>query len=536
MKMVFFPLLLALLLPSFGAMAKPVTIVKPPVRVPKLFILSIGINKYADEMFPELKWAERDAQKFADAVGKDNGYEIHKQVLTGAAVSNESIRKATEDISKLASGPDAVIIYLSSHGSLKVGDSGDLEPVFVLATTSAKTLANSALSQKTLMRLMSRIKARKKIVITASCHSGVGKSRLTPMVQQVLAQAKGIPNLDKVSEGMLILSAAAKNEVAIEDNGFQSDIYTHFFLAALNVYDRNQDGAVSVLEAHDYATEKSYVFSKGKQRPTIQAQVIGDIDIPLKGKRSKKALPLLEGYNAQFAGIEVEVNQQEKGRLPFAFPLLPGQNQIILYSQNREKKIASYSMAAESGQTLSFEDMIGGHPFSLGPYFAQILPGSRAYEKIVGDNGLTTGIIGAWRKGRMELGLNIQMPSNFKSKLLGGLTVMATESMIVFNPGFRLIDNGKFILTGHVGLGQDRLELKISDDSTGFTESAASSAILTGAGLDVSWCPMDLMIFSLGGEYQKIEHDFGRLGKVDASRRIAQLSLKFTFGGIARRR
>lgn len=534
MKMAVFSLLLWML-PSFLASAKPVAVAKPQVKPPKLFILAIGINKYSDSMFPELKWAENDARKFADGIGLGNGYEINKQILTGAAVTKETIRKATDNIARLASGRDAVIIYLSGHGSLKVGESGDLEPVFVLAATAANTLATSSLSQKALLSQIAGIKARKKTIITASCHSGVGKSRLTPRVKEILAQAKGIPALEKVSEGILILSAAAKNEVAIEDNSFQSDIYTHFFLQALGVYDRNQDGAVSVLEAHDYATEKSFVFSKGKQRPTIQAEVIGNIDIPLKGKRNKKALPVLEGYDEQFAGLEVEVNQQEKGRLPFAFPLLPGKNQVILYSQNREKKIASYSMEAKSGQTLTVEDMVGGHPFALGPYFAHILPTGRAYEKIVGDNGLTTGLLGSWRKGRIILGANFQMPSDFKSQLLGGLTVKATESMASFNPGFRLIDAGKFTMATHAVLGQDRMELKITDDSTGYTESASSSSGLIGAGLNLAWSPLDLMIVSLGAEYQKIEHDFGRLGKVDATRRIALLSLKFTFGGVARR-
>lgn len=536
MKEIFLSLLLLLLLRPALASAKPVTIAKPPLMPPKLFILSIGINKYNDRMFPPLKWAENDAKKFSDAVGQGNGYTVVRQVLTGAAVTIDTVRKAIENISKQASGRDAIIVYLSSHGSLKVAETGDLEPVFVLAATTSHTLATSSLSQKNLLGMISSVPARKRIVITASCHSGVGKSRLTPKVQEILAQTKGTPALERVSEGVLILSAAAKNEVAIEDNGFQSDIYTHFFLAALKVYDRNQDGAVSVLEAHDYATEKSFTFSKGRQRPTIQAQVIGNIDISLRGKRSKKALPVLEGYGAQFAGIEVEVNQQEKGRLPFAFPLLPGSNEIILFSQNREKKIASYSMTAKSGETFSVEDMVGGHPFSLGPYFAQILPSGRAYDKIVGANGLTTGILGAWRKGRVELGLNIQMPSDFKSKLLDGLTVRATESMVAIAPGFRLIDTSRFYLTGRLGLGQDRMSLSISDDSTGYTEGARSSAVLLGAGLDLSWSPLDLMVLTLGGEYQKIAHDFGRLGEIDASRRLALLSLKFTFGGIARRR
>lgn len=516
--------------------AKPVTVSKVKARTPRLFVITVGVNEYQDKFFPDLRWAESDAQRFAEAVGVDTDYEVVRRVLRGRKVTADALRSELADVAAQAGSRDALMIYLSSHGSLITGSGGELEPVMVLPATDSKALARTALPLATVLQWMGRIPASKKFLVTAACHSGVGKSRLTPDMQERLAQAKGSVELETASEGVIVLSAAARNETAVEDNKLKSDLYTYHFLAGLTVYDRDQNGSVSLLEAHDYATEMTFRTSRGKQRPTIQAEAVGNVDVPLRGKPVRKALPVLAGYDERFTGLEVEVNQQPKGRLPFAFPLRAGRNEVVLYAQDGEQQVGRFVLTAYAGETISVEDILSGHPFAAGFYFGRMTPVSRAFSRLAGDSVNTTGFLGRFRTGRFELGLDIQVPVNFEAQALSGLNIATEQRAIALRPGLRLLDLGNVSAVGELIAGQDEATVRVSDRNTGYAEEVTSRATLTGAGLGISWNVWDTMLLSATMSREQAKHDFGDLGKVDMSRRQTAFGVRFTFGGKARKR
>ena len=518
---------------------KPVVVKKPTVERASLFVLAVGTNQYLDDFFPPLKWAESDATRFASELGKDSEFKVERIVLTGAKVSKTSIKDAIKSISARSKSADMIIVYLSGHGSLRLGKDGELEPVLVLPDTKSSDLTLTSLPQKKIISWIDALKLRKKILITASCHSGVGKSRLTPEIKKILSQNKSAlaPELSDTSEGMIVLSAAARNEVAIEDDRFSSDLYTHFFLTSLDVYDRNQDGSVSVLEAHDYASEMTFKGTKGRQRPTIQAEAIGDIDFPLRGKKTKKALPLLQEYNQQFAGIEVDINRQQKGRLPFAFPLLPGRNVVTIYSQDRADVIGEYVFKAQPGETVTVEKILAGQPFSAGPFFSLVQPDERVYGKLMGEaSAIVTGVYGAWRVDRVIATLKLQMPTRSKEEVLPGIDVSLTENLLTAHTGYRMLQLSSFALNGSLLVGASQIDMTVSDQNTGYAQSASSSGLVYGAGFGASWSPGSLMVFSLDAELQKLKHDFGSFGSMNANRKLFTIGMGFTFGGIARRK
>jgi hypothetical protein len=518
---------------------KPVTIKKPVAERPRLFVLAIGVNDYKEEFFPPLKWAETDAARFANEIGKDGEFNVERTVLTGAKVTKEGVEEAIRRVSVQAKSDDVFIAYVSGHGSLRLGRGGDLEPVLVLADTKSSEVSSTSLPQKQILSWMESLKVRRKILVTASCHSGVGKSRLTPEIKKILAQNKSglTTELSDVSEGMMILSAAAKQEVAIEDDRYSSDLYTHFFLAALDVYDRNQDGSVSILEAHDYASDMTFKETKGRQRPTIQTEAIGDIDLPLRGKRTQKALPILQEYDQQFTGMEVDVNRQQKGRLPFAFPLLPGSNVVTIYSEGREDIIGEYVLQAQAGETVTVEKILAGQPFSAGPYLAVVQPDERVYAKLLGNNpSVATGIYGAWRLDRLNFSLNIQMPTRSKAEALPGIDISLAEYLMTFNSGYIAMQISSVSLNTYLLAGQSDIDMKVSDQNTGYTKTSTSSELVYGLGIGISWTPVDMKVFKLDAEVQKLNHDFGSFGSINANRKLITASFGFTFGGKARRK
>ena len=118
--------------------------------------------------------------------------------------------------------------------------SGDLEKVIVLNNTKYRSLSKTGLSHRRLLKEVDKISSAKKLMIFATCHSGIGKSKLPPEVQELLATSKGtVQPIDDVSEGFIILSASTKGETAREDDRLRADIYTHFFLQGLQVNDHS---------------------------------------------------------------------------------------------------------------------------------------------------------------------------------------------------------------------------------------------------------------------------------------------------------
>jgi hypothetical protein len=281
----------------------------------------------------------------------------------------------------------------------------------------------------------------------------------------------------------------------------------------------------------------TFKMTKGRQRPTIQTEAIGDIDFPLRGKPNKKALPLLQEYDQQFAGIEIDVNRQQKGRLPFAFPLLPGRNVIAVYSQDRAELIGEYVLRVQPGQIVSVDNILAGQPFSAGPYLSAMQPQNRVYKKLFDESSaLTTGVFGSWKRDRMIYSLKLQMPARTKSEVLSGIDVSLREYLLTVSGGYHLLQMQNMSASIYLLAGQSEIEMKVSDQNTGFTKTSKSAALTYGLGLGLSWMPGDLMVFSLDVSMQKLKHDFGEFGSLNADRRFYTLGVGFSFGGVARRK
>src|SRR5690606_14924009 len=140
-------------------------------------------------------------------------------LLTGALATREAVLRALGDVAEQARPRDAVLLYVSTHGTLGLTAGGGLEPVFVLQDTESQMLDATGLPESLLRRELDRVPAARKILVKAACQSGLGKSRLTPKVQELVATAKGRPTpLADVSESVLVLSAAARGETATEDD------------------------------------------------------------------------------------------------------------------------------------------------------------------------------------------------------------------------------------------------------------------------------------------------------------------------------
>ncbi len=286
------------------------------------FALVIGIDTFDDERFNELRYATTDAHAMAEAF---DDFDHVVRLTEPEETDRESILDTLRVLRARADRPrDILVVYVSSHGTLARKPGGALQRYVVARDSKLDQVATTAIAVQDLVQELDLTQARRKALILAMCHSGVGKSHTDDELAKALSEEKSplIP-LDDVSEAMIVVSAAARGEPAREEDALGHDIYTYYLLKGMKEGDTDADGAVTLSEAHDYARDRTYAHTNGLQRPSAETRILGRDPIVLHGTRQRAALPVLYNYDNSAEGIRVVVNDRTKGVLPGGVAMAP---------------------------------------------------------------------------------------------------------------------------------------------------------------------------------------------------------------------
>lgn len=360
------------------------------------FALIVGVDVFEDSQFHALKYAARDARALGAALKDFDDVTI----LTSAArTSRASILEHLARIKAAAAAPqDTVLVYFSTHGTLAQAPGMGLERYLVVQDTRQSVVRQTGLAVGELERWMEGLRARKRALILATCHSGEGKSILSDALTQTLAKHKAAAPLEERSEASIVLAAAGLREVAREDDALGHDIYTYFFLQALAQGDVDQDGATTISEAHDYARERTYLYTKGAQRPWSLSAILGRDPIILSGQVKRRPKPVIYSYKRAAQDIEVRLDQRRKGVLPGSIVVEPGAHELTLVDAQTKRQLYQGSITIAQGQRLEVTSLIkpppvlwmsgsvGGRGFLLAQD-RELLPWAPAAEVCLGGQG-----------------------------------------------------------------------------------------------------------------------------------------------------
>ncbi|AUB42586.1 Serine/threonine protein kinase [Nostoc flagelliforme CCNUN1] len=113
---------------------------------------------------------------------------------------------------------------------------------------------------------MSNSRSKRQVVILDCCFSGA-------FAEGMKAKADdSVPVKQQLGgEGRAVLTSSTSTQYSFEHEGFDLSVYTHFLVEGLKtgIADRDEDGAVSVDELHEYASEKVQETAPGKMKPKI---------------------------------------------------------------------------------------------------------------------------------------------------------------------------------------------------------------------------------------------------------------------------
>jgi tetratricopeptide (TPR) repeat protein len=298
-----------------------------PTAIPRGYALIVGVASYKNlPAKSQLEFPERDADAIYSILISPEGGNFHAENvhrLTGTQATLANIKRELEVwLPSVAQPEDRVIIYFAGHGFIQGGKAYlapyDLDP---------NNIANSGYPMDTLGNVAgSRIKAKWKVLLTDSCHSGA----IAPDADARLYNQ----SLLDLSKSMFSLTASRDRERSFESSswGGGHGIFTYYVVKGLEgEADENNDGLVTADELADYVRSNVREATMGQQNPTSDR---GSFDPNMllsflpAGLRLGNAPAPKDGtlvFEANMDGVEVLVDGVSRGVINKGAPLrLPG--------------------------------------------------------------------------------------------------------------------------------------------------------------------------------------------------------------------
>jgi WD40 repeat protein len=234
---------------------------------PELFLLAVGVNRYADETL-NLKFARADAEALADLFqrrGKGSLYaDVHRTLLLDDKATRAGIRDAFQEIARQARPQDVLVVFLAGHGTT-IGQRYYFIPHDFRPTpgkTTEEDVRRQGLPDDVLGDYLAAVPALKRLLILDTCASGA--AGLIRKGRNPFAFRGAIETLGR-SQGAFTLAAAAASEEAQEVEELGHGVLSYALLAGMKAVDTgplkdeaihpgNPERVASVLEWFNFAS------------------------------------------------------------------------------------------------------------------------------------------------------------------------------------------------------------------------------------------------------------------------------------------
>ncbi len=219
------------------------------------YAVVVGISDYQDASIPDLHYADKDAEAFANFLRSPAGRSLdgdHLQLLTNTQATAGRIAEALDALIEKAKKDDQVIIYFSGHGDVE--GKKLTQPGFLLCwdAPSRVYMGGGTYSLSFLQEVVSTLSVQnqaKVVVITDACHAGklagsqIGGAQLTTV------------NLAKQYANETKILSCQPNEFSLEGpqwGGGRGVFSYHLVDGLFGLADRNNDGQITLGEIDRY--------------------------------------------------------------------------------------------------------------------------------------------------------------------------------------------------------------------------------------------------------------------------------------------
>ena len=241
---------------------------------PQKWAVVVGVSEYKSPGVPSLKYADKDAESFANFLRRPEGggYDTeHLRVLMNSDATLPNIKDALINFLGQAIDMDLVIIYFAGHGA---PEPARPQNMYLLTNdTDPNQLGTTAFPMWDIQTVLARhINAKRVVVFTDACHSGgisvnFATRGLGAAEQNLINQY--LTDLSKMKEGVVVFTASAAGEVSQEFPEFNHGVFTYYMLEGLEgKADYNNDYTITINELMQYVEEQVKRKTRGAQNPT----------------------------------------------------------------------------------------------------------------------------------------------------------------------------------------------------------------------------------------------------------------------------
>lgn len=230
---------------------------------PSLYILSIGISRYANPQY-QLGLAAKDAIDFASAVlsQKEKCYkDIFVRTLTDHDASKVNILDGLQWIQEKTTRKDVAMIFFAGHGV------NDNKGVYYMLPEDAdlQRLRATSINFEEIKQTQSTIEGKVLVFIDA-CHSGnimgTGGNDMNGLINLLTSTVKGA--------GSITFTSSTSTEVSFEDKSWGNGAFTKALIEGLKgAASVGEDKEITYTSLSLYISQRVKKMTNDKQHPTL---------------------------------------------------------------------------------------------------------------------------------------------------------------------------------------------------------------------------------------------------------------------------
>ena len=237
----------------------------------------VGVSTYPVAIGPLPEACRHDAEDLAQLlISPACGYpQGNVTTLLDSDATLDNIRAALRKVVADAREEDSVLIFFSGHGG--VIPSGSETSALIPVDCDPYDPQSSVLLESELSSELSKIKARKVLVMLDACHSGAAVSLKALGTELRFGYEE--KSLTRVASGIgrVVIASSRSSEYSVVFNGQRNSVFTTHALDGLRgkAFSRN-DGLIRVFDLFNYVSEQVRKAVPGTQHPIFKANGLED--------------------------------------------------------------------------------------------------------------------------------------------------------------------------------------------------------------------------------------------------------------------
>jgi Caspase domain/WD domain, G-beta repeat len=238
------------------------------MRQPKLYVLAVGVGRYAHKDIGALAYAAKDARDFAAAMQRQQGRlygEVEVRLLTDAQATRDDIIDGLDWLQKQVTQHDVGMLFFAGHG---INDPA-LGYTFLPANAEPERLKRSGVGMADVRSTLSSL-AGKALFFFDTCHAGnvlgEGRRGLANDLSGVINDLAGTEN------GVVVFSSSTGRQYSYENPAWNNGAFTLALVEGLNGAAAQADGPRITHKMLDYyVSDRVKRLTEGRQTPVTQA-------------------------------------------------------------------------------------------------------------------------------------------------------------------------------------------------------------------------------------------------------------------------